>query len=146
MYKRYGDTNRNYNINNPDSFKKINNTNGSANTYNVNTNNNTYSNDKESGAKSVNNTGDNKYLNMLTGLIPQSLYNPKTGKILGIISPEDLLIGALILLILDNINNKKDLCEYENENNSNNLNTEDSYMLILALLYLLLSEHAELPF
>lgn len=68
--------------------------------------------------------------NLLMKFIPESLYNPKTGKVLGIISAEDLMLAALILLILDN----SDDCG------------EDNSMLVYALLYILISDHVDLPF
>lgn len=67
---------------------------------------------------------------LLMKFIPESLYNPKTGKVLGIISAEDLMLAALILLILDN----SDDCG------------EDNSMLVYALLYILISDHVDLPF
>lgn len=70
-----------------------------------------------------------KSLGWLFKFIPQSLYNPETGKVFGFMSAEDLLIGALILLIIDS-----------GENDG------DNTMLILVLLYLLLSDYIELPF
>ena len=65
----------------------------------------------------------------LMKFIPKSLYNPETGKVLGIMSADDLLIIALILIMLDG----GDDCE-------------DNSMLIYALIYILLSEYIELPF
>ena len=62
-------------------------------------------------------------------LIPQSIYNPETGKVLGFLSAEDLLIAALILLLIDS---------GDDEN--------DNSMLIYALVYILISEHIDLPF
>lgn len=65
----------------------------------------------------------------LMNFIPKSLYNPQTGKVLGIMSADDLLIIALILIMLDG-------CD----------DCEDNSMLIYALIYILLSEYIELPF
>ena len=65
----------------------------------------------------------------LMKFIPKSLYNPETGKVLGVMSADDLLIVALILIMLDS----GDDCE-------------DNSMLIYALIYILLSEYIELPF
>ena len=65
----------------------------------------------------------------ITGLIPRSVYNPDTGKVLGLFSAEDLLIAALILLLIDSGD--------EDEDNST---------LIYALLYILISDHVDLPF
>lgn len=65
----------------------------------------------------------------LMKFIPRSLYNPETGKVLGVMSADDLLIVALILIMLDS----GDDCE-------------DNSMLIYALIYILLSEYIELPF
>lgn len=64
----------------------------------------------------------------LTKFIPQSVYNPETGKVFGFLSADDLLIAALILLLIDN-----------------NCDDEDNSMLIWALLYILISEHIDLP-
>lgn len=64
----------------------------------------------------------------LLKFIPQSIYNPETGKVFGFMSAEDLLLAALILVLLDN------KCE-----------DEDNSMLIYALLYILLSDHINLP-
>lgn len=65
----------------------------------------------------------------LLKLIPQSVYNPETGKVLGFLSAEDLLIGALILLLIDN---------QESD--------EDNTILIYALVYILISDKINLPF
>lgn len=65
----------------------------------------------------------------ITGLIQRSVYNPDTGKVLGLFSAEDLLIVALILLLIDSGD--------EDEDNS---------MLIYALIYILISDHVDLPF
>lgn len=64
----------------------------------------------------------------LLKFIPQSIYDPDTGKVFGFLSAEDLLLAALILVLLDN------RCE-----------DEDNSMLIYALLYILLSDHIDLP-
>lgn len=65
--------------------------------------------------------------NPLLGLIPSSLYNPESQKVLGLFSAEDLLIAALIFLLLEN----------DEENNK---------MLIYALVYILISDYIDLPF
>ncbi len=65
----------------------------------------------------------------LTKFIPQSVYDPKSGKILGFLSAEDLLIIALILLMIDSDDGET-----------------DNSMLVYALIYILLSEHMDLPF
>lgn len=65
----------------------------------------------------------------LSGFIPQSIYNPENGKILGMFSADDLLIAALILFLIDSDDGY-----------------EDNSMLIYALLYVLLSDHIDLPF
>ncbi len=72
---------------------------------------------------------DAKNPHPVTKFIPQSVYNPQTGKILGFLSAEDLLLLGLIFLLLDS----GDECE-------------DNSMLIYALLYILLSGHMDLPF
>ena len=65
--------------------------------------------------------------NPILGMLPASVYNPETKKILGLFSAEDLLLAALIFLLLDSENN------------------EDS-VLVYLLLYILLSEYIDLPF
>ncbi len=65
----------------------------------------------------------------LTKFIPQSVYDPKSGKVLGFLSAEDLLLVALILLMLDTD-------EAEGENS----------MLVYALIYILIAEYIDLPF
>ena len=65
----------------------------------------------------------------LTKFIPQSVYDPKSGKILGFLSAEDLLLVALILLMIDAEDNDA-----------------DNSMLVYALIYILISEHIDLPF
>ncbi len=64
-------------------------------------------------------------LSFLYNIIPRSLYNPESKKILGLLSAEDLLIIALIFLFLDNTE-------------------EDNLLIILALAYVLLSDHIDL--
>ena len=66
----------------------------------------------------------------ITKFIPQSVYNPETGKIFGFLSAEDLLIIALIITLLDG---GGDDCK------------EDNSILIYALIYILLSEYIKLP-
>ena len=63
---------------------------------------------------------------MLFGLLPPSLYNPKTKKLFGFLDAEDLLLVALIFLFL----------EREDEDET----------VILALLYILLSDYIDFPF
>lgn len=65
----------------------------------------------------------------LLKFIPQSIYNPETGKVLGILSAEDLLIAALILVLIDNRDDG-----------------EDNSLLIYALVYILISDRINLPF
>ena len=65
--------------------------------------------------------------NPIFGLVPTSVYNPDTKKVLGMFSAEDLLLAGLILLLLEN-----------DENNDS--------MLVYALLYILLSDYIDLPF
>lgn len=79
--------------------------------------------------KTSDTTQHQKNIHPLMKFIPQSLYNPETGKVLGFLSTEDLFVAALILLFIDN----GDECE-------------ENSMLIYALLYILLSEHIDLPF
>lgn len=65
----------------------------------------------------------------LLKFIPQSVYNPETGKVLGFLSAEDLLIAALILVLIDN----RDA-------------DDDNSLLIYALVYILISDRINLPF
>lgn len=62
---------------------------------------------------------------MIHSLIPTSVYNPKTKKLFGVLSAEDLLIIALIFLFLEN-------------------DEEDNSMTVLALIYILLSDYVDL--
>ena len=68
-----------------------------------------------------------KKSNPVLSLLPTSVYNPETKKILGIFSAEDLLLAALIFLLLDSDD------------------TEDT-VLVYLLLYVLISEYIDLPF
>lgn len=63
----------------------------------------------------------------ILGLLPPSLYNPRTKKILGFLSAEDLLLAALIFLMLDS-------------------GKEEDSIMVYVLLYLLLSDYIDLPF
>lgn len=63
----------------------------------------------------------------LLGFVPSSLYNPETKKVLGKFSAEDLLLGAMILVLLDS-------------------DCNDDSLLVLALIYILLSDYIDLPF
>lgn len=63
--------------------------------------------------------------NFLGGLIPPSLYNGETKKVLGFLSAEDLLLVALILLFMDN--------------------EDTDPIIIYALIYILVSEYIDLP-
>lgn len=63
----------------------------------------------------------------ILGLLPPSLYNPRTKKILGFLSAEDLLLAALIFLMLDS-------------------DKDDDSIMVYVLLYLLLSDYIDLPF
>lgn len=62
---------------------------------------------------------------VIHSLIPTSVYNPKTKKLFGVLSSEDLLIIALIFLFLEN-------------------DEEDNSMTVLALIYILLSDYVDL--
>ena len=64
--------------------------------------------------------------NLINGFFPPTFYNHKTKKIFGIMSAEDLLLIALILLFS------------ENEENNDPLT-------VIALIYILLSDYIELP-
>lgn len=57
--------------------------------------------------------------------LPQEIYNPKTKKIFGILSAEDLLIIALIFLFSES-------------------EEEESRLLVLALIYILISDKFDL--
>ena len=70
---------------------------------------------------------EHKPQNPIFGLVPTSVYNPETKKVLGMFSAEDLLLAGLIFLLLEN-----------EENNDP--------MLVYALLYILLSDYIDLPF
>ena len=63
----------------------------------------------------------------ILGLLPPSVYNPETKKVLGFLSAEDLLLAALIFLLLDSPR-------------------EDDSMMVYVLLYLLVSDYVDLPF
>ncbi len=63
-------------------------------------------------------------MNILRRIIPASVYNPQTEKILGVFSPEDLLLVALIFLFMEN-------------------NEDDDTMLIFALIYILLADYID---
>ena len=69
-----------------------------------------------------------KKTGFFTKFIPSGIYNPDNGKIFGLLSPEDLLLIALILVLLDNSDE-----------------SEDNTLLILALVYILASEYVDLP-
>ncbi len=63
--------------------------------------------------------------NILEKLLPENIYNPKTKKLFGILSPEELLLASLIFLFADS-------------------DREDSNLLCLALLYLLFADKFDL--
>ena len=63
----------------------------------------------------------------LLGFVPSSLYNPETKKVLGRFSAEDLLLTAMILVLLDS-------------------DCSDDTLLVIALVYILLSDYIDLPF
>ena len=65
---------------------------------------------------------EKKSQNPILGWIPSALYNPETKKVLGMFSPEDLLLVGLIFLLLENDEKQDD-------------------MLIYALLYILISDY-----
>lgn len=75
--------------------------------------------DKKAPSKSKP-TASNFMLNML----PKNIYNPETGKILGFLSAEDLLLIALIFLFLED-------------------SSEDNPLMVLALVYVLLSDYID---
>ncbi len=63
--------------------------------------------------------------NILEKFLPENIYNPKTKKLFGILSPEELLLVALIFLFADS-------------------DRDDSNLLCLALLYLLFADKFDL--
>lgn len=62
---------------------------------------------------------------ILEKFLPENIYNPKTKKLFGILSPEELLLASLILLFADS-------------------DKDDSNLLCLALLYLLFADKFDL--
>lgn len=71
------------------------------------------------------NGGENGLQKLLEKFLPPAIYNPKTKKIFGMLTAEDLLIAALVLIFLES-------------------DEEESGLLVLALLYLLISEKVDL--
>ena len=65
-------------------------------------------------------TEESGFLDSILNLLPNELYNRKTKKILGLLTAEDLLLAALILLIADS-------------------DDQDSKALIFALIYIMAS-------
>ncbi len=63
--------------------------------------------------------------NLLEKFLPENIYNPKTKKLFGILSPEELLLASLIFLFADS-------------------ERDDSNLLCLALLYLLFADKFDL--
>lgn len=63
--------------------------------------------------------------NILEKFLPENIYNPKTKKLFGLLSPEELLLVALIFLFADS-------------------ERDDSNLLCLALLYLLFADKFDL--
>ncbi len=63
--------------------------------------------------------------NLLLNFIPRGFYNPDSKKILGLLTAEDLLLIALIFLFLES-------------------SDEDNPLLVLALVYVLLSDYIDL--
>lgn len=66
------------------------------------------------------------FSSLLQGILPTSIYNPQSKKILGFLSAEDLLLIALIFLYAEN-------------------DDEDNSLMILALVYVLISDYLDLP-
>lgn len=64
-------------------------------------------------------------MGLLEGFLPGAVYNPENKKIFGLLSAEDLLLVALILLFADS-------------------GDEDGNLICLALLYVLLSDYIDL--
>lgn len=63
--------------------------------------------------------------NLLEKFLPENIYNPRTKKLFGILSPEELLLASLIFLFADS-------------------ERDDSNLLCLALLYLLFADKFDL--
>ena len=63
---------------------------------------------------------------LIHGIVPTTIYNPKTKKILGFLTAEDLLLVALIFLFSES-------------------DDDPDPLMILALVYILLSEYIDLP-
>lgn len=76
------------------------------------------------GAK--NSGGTKGITSLLYNLLPPSVYNHQSKKLFGFLSAEDLLLLALIFLFAES-------------------DSEDSSLLSLALMYILVSEHFDLP-
>ena len=76
------------------------------------------------GAK--NSGGTKGITSLLYNLLPPSVYNHQSKKLFGFLSAEDLLLLALIFLFAES-------------------DCEDSSLLSLALMYILVSEHFDLP-
>ncbi len=64
--------------------------------------------------------------NFIFNFLPTSVYNPNTQKVFGFMTAEDLMLGAAILILLEN----KD---------------SENQLLALALLYVLVSDYIDLP-
>ena len=66
-----------------------------------------------------------KEKNILEKFLPENIYNPKTKKLFGILTSEELLLVALIFIVLSS-------------------DKEDSNLMCLALLYLLFADKFDL--
>lgn len=64
-------------------------------------------------------------MGLLEGFLPKTVYNSENKKIFGILSSEDLLLIALIFIFADS-------------------SDEDTNLICLALLYVLLSDYIDL--
>ena len=68
---------------------------------------------------------EKKEKNILEKFLPENIYNPKTKKLFGILTSEELLLVALIFIVLSS-------------------DKEDSNLMCLALLYLLFADKFDL--
>ncbi len=82
-----------------------------------------HSKQKQAQKKSIN---IKNFSGLLQNFLPSSVYNPKSKKLFGIFSAEDLLLVALIFLCAES-------------------EDDDNTLMIIALIYILASEYIDLP-
>lgn len=85
----------------------------------------THTPQKECTPSHINKNQNDKH--PVSSIIPPALYNHETQKVLGLFSTEDVLLVALIILLLEDKDSKNSF-------------------LILALLYILISDYIDLSF